>query len=66
MKITNFDSILNDSNSYYSLIIAVSKIARQIVDVANEISGSCPDNPVEEAVVSLKSGEYEIIEPDDF
>ena len=66
MKITNVDGILQSGNSYYSLIIAISKIARQIVDVANEVSGSCPDNPVEDAVLSLKSGEYEIIEPDDF
>lgn len=59
-------SFLADGQNYYSLIIAISKIARELVDIANEVSGSCPDNPVQEAVESLKAGEFEIIEPSYF
>lgn len=54
---------IDQSQSYYSLIIAISKIARDIVEQENELGGSCPDNPIFEAVEKLKSGEYEIVMP---
>ena len=57
--------MLDEGQNYYSLIIAVSKMARSIVDLANDVGGVCPDNPVEEAIESLNSMEYEIVEPKD-
>ncbi len=57
------ESFLEEGHNYYSLIIAISKIARSIVDLANDVSGTCPDNPVQEAIDSLNSSECEIIEP---
>lgn len=54
---------LGKEHNYYSVIIAISKLARSIVDLANDVGESCPDNPVQEAIDSLNSSEYEIIEP---
>ncbi len=65
MKRTAIYEILKDGQNYYSLIIAISKTARKIVDTENEISGTCPDNPVEEAIEFLKSSEFEIVESDE-
>ena len=65
MKENIFNENLKDGNNYYSIIIAVAKMARKIVDLANEISGTCPDDPVGEAIENLKSGEYEIVIPED-
>lgn len=52
--------------NYYADIIAISKIARNIVEKANDEGVSCPDNPVVEAVEALNSGQYEILSPEDF
>lgn len=59
----NLGNFLEDGQSYFYLIIAISKIAREIVDVANDVSGTCPDDPVGEAVESLRAGRFEIIKP---
>lgn len=63
MKRTSLEGILKPGQSYYSLITVISKMARKIVDVANETTGTCPDNPVEEAVELLKTKSFEIVEP---
>ena len=65
MKENVFNENLKNGHNYYSNIIAVAKMARKIVDLANEVSGTCPDDPVGEAIENLKSGEYEIIVPED-
>lgn len=65
MKGRILDEAANGGQNYYSLIIAISKTARKIVDSENEISGTCPDNPVEEAIEALKSDEFEIVESDE-
>ena len=63
---TNVENLLSDGLNYYALIIAVAKMARSIVDLANDVGGVCPDNPVEEAIESLNSMEYEIVKPSDY
>lgn len=65
MKRTSLEGILKPGQSYYSLIIVISKMARKIVDDANEATGTCPDNPVLETVELLKTKSFEIIEPDE-
>lgn len=52
---------VENKENYYSIIIVVSKIARDIVDLANDNGQICPDNPVEDAIESLAANEYEII-----
>ncbi len=51
--------------NYYANIIAISKVARDIVEKANDDGVSCPDNPVMEAVEALNSGKYEILSTED-
>ena len=65
MKRRILDDVTKGGQNYYSLIIAISKTARKIVDSENEISGTCPDNPVVEAIEALKSDEFEIVESDE-
>ena len=60
-KFLNNEEICKNKENYYSIIIVISKIARDIVDFANDNGDICPDNPVEDAIESLTSNEYEII-----
>ncbi|MBR6101520.1 MAG: DNA-directed RNA polymerase subunit omega [Ruminococcus sp.] len=56
--------ILKNNESYYSLVLAVAKRARQITDEAleNRDKGLLNEKPVKMAVDELASGEYKIIE----
>ena len=60
--------ILKNNESYYSLVLAVAKRARQITDAALENKDKDKDKyilnekPVKTAVDELASGEYRIIE----
>lgn len=60
--------ILKNNESYYSLVLAVAKRARQITDEALENKDKDKDkyilseNPVKTAVDEFASGEYRIIE----
>lgn len=59
----DIEYFLGEGHNYYSLIIAISKMARSIVDLASDVGESCPDNPVQEAIDSLNSSEFDIISP---
>ena len=56
--------ILKNNESYYSLVLAVAKRARQITDEALESKDKniLNEKPVKTAVDELASGEYKIIE----
>ena len=56
--------ILKNNESYYSLVLAVAKRARQITDEALESKEKTilNEKPVKTAVDELASGEYKIIE----
>ena len=56
--------ILKNNESYYSLVLAVAKRAREITDEAleNKDKTILNENPVKTAVDELASGEYKIIE----
>lgn len=54
--------ILKNNESYYSLVIAVAKRARQITDEAFENEKSLDEKPVKTAVDEFAGGEYKIIE----
>ncbi|MBR4554606.1 MAG: DNA-directed RNA polymerase subunit omega [Ruminococcus sp.] len=56
--------ILKNNESYYSLVLAVAKRARQITDEANESKDKVilNEKPVKTAVDELAAGEYKIIE----
>ena len=50
MNRPSIPELLKNGESYYSLIIGVSKRARQIVDYANQVEIHCPDNPDADAI----------------
>ena len=54
--------ILKNNESYYSLVIAVAKRAREITDEAFENKTILEEKPVKTAVDELAAGEYKIIE----
>lgn len=54
--------ILKNNESYYSLVLAVAKRARQITDDAFEEKVILDDKPVKTAVSQFASGEYKLIE----
>ena len=54
--------ILKGNESYYSLVIAVAKRARQITDNALENKEILDEKPVKPAVEEFASGEYRIFE----
>jgi len=54
--------ILKNNESYYSLVIAVAKRARDITDDACENKTILDQKPVKTAVDELAAGEYKIIE----
>lgn len=65
MKKVVFNENFKQEQNYYSLIIAISKVARNIVKKENEVDGNCPDNPVQEAINFLKTDEFEIVQEDE-
>lgn len=54
--------ILKNNESYYSLVIAVAKRAREITDEACEGENALEEKPVKTAVDEFAAGEYKIIE----
>jgi len=52
--------------SYYSLVIAVAKRARQIAEQAEENGEVLTDKPVDLAVHDFVDNKFKIIEPDSF
>ncbi|MBP3797913.1 MAG: DNA-directed RNA polymerase subunit omega [Ruminococcus sp.] len=54
--------ILKNNESYYSLVIAVAKRAREITDEACENEIVLEEKPVKTAVDEFAAGEYKIIE----
>ncbi len=54
--------ILKNNESYYSLVLAVAKRAREITDEANEKGLILNEKPVKTAVDEFAAGEYRFIE----
>ncbi len=54
--------IMKNNESYYSLVIAVAKRARQITETAYEEKIRIDEKPVKTAVAQFASGEYKFIE----
>lgn len=52
--------------SYYSLVIAVAKRARQIAEKAEDEGEILVDKPVDMAVQDFVHDKYRIVEPDSF
>ena len=58
------NEILKEGQSYYSLVIAVAKRARQIAQDAEEEHIVLTEKPVKIAVNEIASGKYKIVEPE--
>ena len=58
------NEILKEGQSYYSLVIAVAKRARQIAQDAEEEHIVLTEQPVKIAVNEIASGKYKIVEPE--
>lgn len=56
--------ILKDNQSYYSLVIAIAKRARQIAQEAEDESIVLTEKPVKMAVQELAAGKFKILEPE--
>lgn len=54
--------ILKPGESYYSLVVAVAKLARHIVDEANEREEIITEKPVTLAVNGFAKAKYKLIE----
>lgn len=54
--------ILKNNESYYSLVIAVAKRAREITENAFDNKLILEEKPVKTAVDELAAGEYKIVE----
>lgn len=54
--------ILKNNESYYSLVVAVAKRAREITEEAAESKTVLNERPVKKAVDEFASGEYKLIE----
>lgn len=56
--------ILKEGQSYYSLVIAVAKRAREIAQKAEDEHIIMTEKPVKIAVQELAAGKFKIIEPE--
>lgn len=54
--------IMKNNESYYSLVIAVAKRARQITEEAYDEKIKLDEKPVKTAVEQFAAGEYKFIE----
>ncbi len=54
--------ILRNNESYYSLVLAIAKRAREIADDAIEKKEVLNEKPVKTAIDEFVAGEYRIIE----
>ncbi len=57
------NQILKNNESYYSLVIAIAKRAREITDEAFENKVILNDKPVKTAVAQFAANEYRLVEP---
>lgn len=57
--------ILTDHLSRYSLVIATAKLARRVVEEAEESEEILEEKPVTIALNKILDGEYEIEEPEE-
>ena len=57
--------ILKNNESYYSLVVAVAKRARQIAQEAEDNHEILIEKPVKVAVEEFAAGKYRIVENDD-
>ena len=57
--------ILKNNESYYSLVVAVAKRARQIAQEAEDNHEILIEKPVKIAVEEVAAGKYRIVENDD-
>ncbi len=55
-------ALLKNNESYYSLVIAVAKRAREIAEQAEEDKRISEGKPVKMAIDELMSGDYAIVE----
>ena len=58
----SISDILKNNESYYSLVIAVSKRAREIVEDAEKHEIEVVEKPVKIAVEEFANGDYTLIE----
>ena len=56
--------ILKNGESYYSLVVAVAKRAREIAEKAEEENKKLKQKPVQIAVEEFAAGKYKLIEPE--
>ena len=57
--------ILKPGQSYYSLVVAVAKRARQIAEEAEENHEILVEKPVQLAVEEFTNNKYKMVEPPD-
>ena len=57
--------ILQPGQSYYSLVVAVAKRARQIAEEAEENHEILVEKPVQLAVEEFTNNKYKMVEPPD-
>ena len=57
--------ILKKDQSYYSLVVAVAKRAREITEEAEQEKKILVEKPVKIAVEEFADGEYKLVESDD-
>ncbi len=60
----SMSQILKEGESYYSLVVAIAKRARQIADEAEQNHTVIVEKPVQLAVEDFASGRYKIVESD--
>ncbi len=56
--------IITKNESYYSLVIAVAKRARQVTEELYENDKIIEQKPVKTAVEEFASGKYKLVEPE--
>ena len=66
MNRPSINEILKDGESYYSLVIAVAKRAREIVDEACKEGEVIEEKPVSLAVDEFVNGQCRLVESSEF
>lgn len=56
--------ILKSGESYYSLVVAVAKRAREIAEEAEAENKELLEKPVQIAVEEFSKGKYKLVEPE--
>lgn len=58
-------ALLKDGQSYYSLVVAIARRAREISEEAEKDKVIITEKPVQLAIDELVEGKIQIVEPDD-